>query len=163
MQMVTPYMNRMKQIDLAYMAGIMDGEGLICIVPIRRKDCADNVPAYRLMIRLSLCNEWLCRWFKMCWGGSVYTAKHSNYPERHQIWEWSVSNQQAYRFLIVIKPYLILKRDQAELAVKFQGAKRRGCARKEPDVIKQAEKVVYETMKRLHTASYGEKNKSHCL
>ena len=101
----------MKKTDLAYFAGIFDGEGCIII----RKGRSGYHTA---MATLTNTNEWICRQFQFSFGGSVYMRSPQG-DRRQAIWAWSVEAQKAQGFLEIIVPYLKLKRAQAEIAIGF--------------------------------------------
>lgn len=102
--------------ELAYLAGIFDGEGCIDIARISRKDRWS--PTYRLQCRLAMCNPYIPKLFYFRFGGSVRTFKRD--PKWSRQWYWHISGVKAVEFLNVIKPYLRLKRAEADLAITFQ-------------------------------------------
>ena len=117
---------------LAYTAGIVDGEGNICIriTSGKRLDMAVSVTST---------DEWLCQWLKMQYGGSVHLMKayKPNWKPGHR---WWIASNQAANFLKLILPYLNLKRPQAELAISFQ-QNRRG-----KDVaVSQAQRILMQS------------------
>lgn len=109
----------MKKIDLAYTAGIIDGEGSIGIYTdnLKRKH-----PCYCLQVGVTSADEWLPMWLKFAFGGYVY--KMETPPQHKTKWYWTVRARQAKNFIELVLPYLRLKREQAEIAIKFQSRKR---------------------------------------
>ena len=107
-----------------YTAGIIDGEGSIMIMKQRTSTCKRG-HTYQLKVVVTNTNEWLIRWFKMQYGGTIQYKK-SKRPQEKDIFEWRVVSQEAKRFLEYISPYLIIKKAQAEIAVRFQTNRRRG-------------------------------------
>ena len=105
----------MKQTDLAYIAGIMDGEGCICIV--KRKSCSRKGYSYQLRVTIVNTNEWLVHSLKMQYNGWVYD--HCSGTNK-RVWEWRVDSNLALSFLESIVKYLKLKRAEAEIAINFQ-------------------------------------------
>jgi len=117
----------MKKTDLAYLAGIFDGEG--CIVIHKRKTGKGILhPGYHIEVNLANTNEWIVRQFQFSFGGNIYLRKKQTCQSR-TIWAWQVSARKALDFLAVIKAYLKLKRAQAEIAITFQSSKTRGGSR----------------------------------
>lgn len=104
----------MAKTDLAYMAGLFDGEGCVSIA----KHSSNRY--YNIACYLIMANEYLPQLFQFRFGGRVSRKyNHPNKPEWRPYWRWAISSQQAYRFLKTIYPYLILKKPQAEVAFKF--------------------------------------------
>lgn len=110
----------MKKTDLAYVAGIIDGEGWISIKNRQIKNGNRN---YALKVGLGNTNEWLVNWLKFSFGGSVCIKKKWLTNQKQQ-WVWDLSTKQASEFLKMILPYLKLKKPQAELAIKFQSRRK---------------------------------------
>ena len=105
----------MKKTDLAYTAGIIDGEGCI-----RIQIDESSYRHSRMYVTVSSTDQWLCQYLKMAFGGRLY-SKHLEH--RRASWEWVLGGKYAVPFLESILPYLHLKRPQAELAIQFQKRK----------------------------------------
>jgi len=105
----------MKKTDLAYVAGIIDGEGSI--------NLCKHMNNIVLHVSVSNTNEWLLQWLKFGFGGSFYPADATDL--RNQCWQWALSGKKAVEFLRLVYPYLQLKKPQADLAFKFQAGKTR--------------------------------------
>ncbi len=131
----------LRKADLAYMAGFFDGEG--CINLARRTKRGKRC---RIHISISNTNEWVIQWFHFNFGGSiVFEDRTSENPNWQNVWRWSItSGQQALRFLQAISPYLILKKPQAELAVKFQSRHSQVGKRVSPEtaLLDEANKIL---------------------
>jgi len=114
----------MKETDLAYSAGIIDGEGNIGIYANTGKH---GFPAFKMRVRVNNTDEWLIHWLKENFGGSVGMVDRGPKYNRNwkPSWWWTISCRKAMLFLEMIFPYLRLKKPQAELAIKFQKAKSR--------------------------------------
>jgi len=115
----------MRKTELAYTAGIVDGEGSISIR--RNKDKAYRA-GFGYMISVDVANkeEWLIKWLNFAHGGSTCLHRRkARWIERNwqDYWSWQISGPQAAEFLRSILPHLNIKRPQAELAIKFQEEK----------------------------------------
>lgn len=104
----------MKKTDLAYYAGIFDGEGCVTITLYGNK-------LYQLRCKVSNTNEWLIQSLRMTWGGHVYRDKRT--PNHRACYEWYIVSWQAAIFLEDIYPYLRLKKPQVDVALQFQAQK----------------------------------------
>ena len=131
----------MKKTDLAYTAGLMDGEGCIAIYKRPSKTSKDKI-RFSLTVTIGISNEWIPQWLKLAYGGSI---RPQRLPSRRVFWSWVIEAQQALGFLKLITPYLHLKRPQAELAIKFQEQKRRG--RGANHILEEAQRILIKEMK----------------
>lgn len=107
----------MKRTDLAYIAGIVDGEGCIGLNINRSK----THTSYRVKVAVANSNEWICQWLKLAFGGCVNCTTYSH--TRKPMWQWITTANQAVTFLILIRPYLHLKQAQADLAISYQSSR----------------------------------------
>jgi hypothetical protein len=97
----------------AYFAGIVDGEGTICI-------SKNNRSSGQLYLRILVVNthEGILNLLKSIYGGSISTKKRYGVTHK-KCGGWQVSSRKAEYFLLDIYEYLIIKKGQAELAFKF--------------------------------------------
>jgi len=105
---------------LAYVAGIIDGEGSIGL----HKNTQKKNPSYTVTVYVGNTNEWLIQFLKMQFGGYITTSSQPN-PRAKPIWRWEIRARKAYKFLELILPYLQMKRPQAELAIEFQARRQK--------------------------------------
>lgn len=109
----------MKKVDIAYIAGIIDGEGSICLARSRTKD---GKYTYSPLVEVAMTDDFICKWLHFSFGGCFTMDRRLKYPRAKLCARWSVAGQGAYDFLKVVYPYLILKKAQAEIAFKvFEG------------------------------------------
>ena len=144
----------MKRTDLAYTAGIVDGEGCIGIYT-KGKGKGRGIP--NVAVAIDNTNEWLCQWIKFSYGGSIHRI--DRYAERNHkpSWKWTISGKQALIFLQLIFPYLRLKKPQAEVAIQFLKARRgRGYPSTEGELaIAEAQRIVMHKLnkKGVHSSN----------
>ncbi len=79
---------------------------------------------------------------------------HSVNNANNPMWHWIIAARKAAAFLGLVKPYLRLKRPQAELAIKFQDAKRYGGNKSEEQLaVEEAQRLMLRNMHRGKTGS----------
>jgi len=102
-----------KKTDLAYMAGIVDGEG--CIRFSHR--IYKKTKSISYLPKIDICNtqEVLPRRFQFAFGGGVY--KERKREGCKVSWRWVVQGEVAYVCAKALLPYLVIKRAQAELII----------------------------------------------
>ena len=110
-------MFRDREIELAWAAGLFDGEGSICIAANRTNGDRSKIQ-HRLFVRLGMTNKACVDKFSSIIGfGKVYERK-KRLPLKMQ-WEWVVADRAACRALLVFMEYLVLKKPEAEVSVAF--------------------------------------------
>ena len=136
----------MKKIDLAYVAGIIDGEGCIYI------EHGKKGKGFQLSVSVGSSDRWLCEFLKFSFGGCLYDMKSKTLP----CWKWEIRTKQAGQFLGDIFPYLRLKKPQAEIALKFQKARHQQNWVKKTDEEKAIEEAQYLLIKDLKRRKTGD-------
>lgn len=134
----------MKKVDYAYIAGFFDGEGSIGITKRKAGD-------YQLLVSIGQANRFPLKWLQFNFGGCLQTTL-SNKPHIQTMYRWRVVANDAFEFLTTIYPYLILKKAEAELAIKWQKAKqerRKGQLKPKTEEAKVLDEANYILMKSL--------------
>lgn len=130
----------MKKTDLAYFAGLFDGEGCISIIHQTKK----GRPYLTLMVQIVNTRPWVCQSFKFTFSGRVIFRKAFR-KHWQDYWAWAANGKQALDFLRVIKPYLKLKQGEAEVAIKFQEMR----STRKYSCLTEAEMILLEEQRRL--------------
>jgi hypothetical protein len=102
--------------DLAYFAGLFDGEGYIGIRRVSRTGWHGN-GTYALQLTIANTIRSPLDEAQAIWHGKVVKGQGTNRPCFH----WHLHGRMAAAFLQDILPYLRIKRQQAEVALEYQG------------------------------------------
>lgn len=106
---------KLRDTDLAYIAGLFDGEGCINIGRNRSNR------HHWLRIEITMASEYIPTLLLNYFGGSFYDwEKNLGKSQQLRLYSWQIRSRKAYTFLKTIYPYLRLKRAQADLAFIFQ-------------------------------------------
>ncbi len=132
----------MTEIEKAYIAGIIDGEGSIGLWRHRKNETATpNVSVANNSLEL-------LQWIKFRVGGTIISKKkrktHHNYS-----YAWSVRQDRAIRLLNEIKEFLIIKKKQAELITSEYKSVTHRAGKYIPQMLEKKQKLV-EKMKKLN-------------
>jgi len=120
---------KIKETDLSYAAGIIDGEGSIVIYkrPAYRKKNQGGYfplnPMHELIVSAGMTDRKVIYWLNDLFGGSVCVVKARRHEYR-KFWKWSITGQKANEFLKAISPFLKTKSLQAILADNLQQSKK---------------------------------------
>ncbi len=101
------------EVELAYLAGIVDGEG--CIYFARSKKGQASIS---LGVKVSMTTFLIINMLHDRLGGSVVNksdCKEATLPQK----AWSATGEQAYLVLKAIGPYLVGKKEQCQLGIEY--------------------------------------------
>jgi hypothetical protein len=108
----------MKSTELAYVAGLIDGEGTVTIVKTKLYR-GRKTPSYQLMVRLEMtCEETIKRAQKVM--GGVVKARVSKHPNFKTSYRLVRVSNDAYSFLKLIQRYCTTKSPQIAAGLRLQ-------------------------------------------
>lgn len=144
-----------KPTDVAYLAGLMDGEGSIVIFrylasPHQRN--GKRYPRYRACVSVYNTDRRPLDWIAETFGGKVYGRRNTIRNQKEEL-TWQASYRQALPILEAVLPYLKIKAEQARLYLGFYGnglVGNRWGRRGTPAHIAEARASVYATMSDLN-------------
>jgi len=105
----------MEETDIAYLAGIVDGDGSISIAKCTRYKGRCR---YWLQLNVTNCSKELVEWIKDRYGGTIQTKTPTT--KGRAIYRWCLANQNAEYLIEELVDYLIVKKDQAYVALEFR-------------------------------------------
>lgn len=98
--------------DLAWAAGIIDGEGSIVISRSRESE-------FQLQLQVIATSQAMIdRIHAIAGDGHIYTYPGRT-PRAQATWRWQIRNHRAAAFLQRVLPYLVVKTEQATLGIDF--------------------------------------------
>lgn len=107
--------------ELPYIAGLFDGEGTIGIT----KPSPGAGRRHRPVVAVCMTHERTIRAIQASLGGNVRVVDQSKYnPNAATRFDWRLSGQAALDFIESVRPWLITKRDQADIFLRFEPSRR---------------------------------------
>jgi hypothetical protein len=106
----------------AYVAGFFDGEGCIQLVAAMRSHRnGKSYPRFQLHVSVTQYDPEPLYLMKELFGGNVYQRKSraTKSGKMHHRFDWVATSQVAAQFLAHIRPYLITKAQEADIAIEF--------------------------------------------
>ncbi|TET41440.1 MAG: hypothetical protein E3J60_04615 [Dehalococcoidia bacterium] len=110
-------MPSLSDVDKAYLAGLIDGEGCIGIYS-KKPTGTRTVPYHQLMMSVSMMDEGPVE-FMACLTASYHSLKMHRLTRTGTCYDVRLYGKRAANFLKQILPYMKGKRDQAEMAIRF--------------------------------------------
>lgn len=108
-----------KQIIYSYIAGLIDGEGCIRINRQLPKTSKQNI-RYKLEVSLHMTKpqsiEFVNSFFP---ASSIYRRPYKGIRNHCDSFQWTIWNKSAYLLLKSIHPFIVLKKEQLQLALDF--------------------------------------------
>ena len=101
------------EIDVRYLAGFFDGEGCIQLV---NRVTKEGKQRSNMSVVITQANLDILHDIELRYKGSIYELKKTP----NKCWQLVLSASNALEFLQDVVPYLIIKKEQALLAIEFQ-------------------------------------------
>lgn len=116
----------MKETDIAYLAGIVDGEGYIGIKKCKAYRCQGRVTAgYHARIQVRMVDEPAIAFLATTLGGWYYRERRID-KNRRPLFCFQASDKKAEGIIASLLPYLRVKKVQAETVLEFLKLKANG-------------------------------------
>lgn len=106
----------MRKLTASYLAGYIDGEGYLGIIPNYKK------ASYTAKLKIASVDKEIIDWLKNSYGGNVWKREFDNNCK--DAYTWTLEGKKLLPFLEKVKPYLKLKKIQAELLIKKEKLKK---------------------------------------
>ena len=141
--------------EIAWAAGLLDGEGCISICQELPKSGRRPVKTarYTLRVKMSLTHEAALKRFADIVGqGFVWECRRKFERPRKRIWVWEAASRKAERVLELLLPHLYLKADQAEVALKFMrewSTCGQNGRRETPEEVTENRRLLYQQLRDL--------------
>lgn len=131
------------QTEIAYLAGIIDGEGCFCL---------HDQGSHKFSCQLQIGNTdlRLLQWIRTTFGGSVnYERRHN--PKHKVVWRWLAHQAEIDHILPAIMPFLIVKKNQAELMLAYRATlapriNKMRSTRKTPEHVKRTRADIHSQL-----------------
>jgi hypothetical protein len=112
-----------RPVDLAYMAGVVDGEGcfFLCKLPKKEGD-GYKTEHYRGLLKIDNTDIRLLDWIDKVFSGtsSARCRSTSSRKFEREIFTWTATGDRLLDLCEQILPYLVIKKEQCEIMIKFR-------------------------------------------
>lgn len=107
----------LSEIQLAWAAGIIDGEGTVSFTVRKPKDVQKS-KRIQPIVEVEITNKEIVFLFQKWFGGFIWYRKKRK-EKWAGIWLWRVTSRKALVCLQLVFPYLRIKKSQAEIIFEF--------------------------------------------
>ena len=109
----------MKPEILAYFAGIIDGEGSLCIG--RYAKTKNGAPIWNISMQVSNTEEQMIDWISEKFGGKkyIYTPAQTPKNSRKTVYRWQLLGHKLEEVCDLILPFSVIKKRQLEIMISF--------------------------------------------
>lgn len=105
--------------DIRYAAGLFDGEGMVRIGRWAKPDSTHV--RYQIRVTIGMSHRPVIESLHKQFGGSLHNNRHDLRNPKNRIqFNWIASSQAAVKFLRKVLPHLVVKREEAEIAIALQ-------------------------------------------
>ena len=137
-------------VDCAYAAGLIDGEG--CITILKRMPCGKALsPSYQVTVVVNMGDPEPIDFLWERWRG--FRGSDKDKRTGYVSYRWQIQSHKAARFLEMVQPYLKHKRKQADIALEFHCLKkeaRQGGRRRLADGVRAEYERCYLAIMATH-------------
>ena len=135
------------EIDLAYTAGLLDGEGCISISKQKPNGWGRINTSHRLFVKITIGQEEVLNHLRELFQiGSIHIQRHKRYNDGYA---WWIASLQAVALLRLLYPYLRIKHKEADIAFEFAETywQRGSSNRLPPKVVQERERLYLKLQK----------------
>ena len=139
----------MNKESIAYIAGIIDGDGCITITRRKIRRLKTDNWYYEPQVIITNTDKELLRFCAERYGGWIAKLRkpNRNYSTAYQ---WKVTGDEMKSILDDVNPYLIVRRKQANIVLLFPKYKRNG-QKARTDTEKQEQETIWLAIKKLNS------------
>ena len=151
--------------QIAYLAGIVDGEGSIYIGNFSCNP-KDGTPYYQTNIEVTNTDENLITWLMENIGGrkNKYTFKQTPINSRRPVYRWIASGELLTDLCHLLLPYLVIKKRQCEIMIEMRktfdetrARKGKSCSQPLSEEVLKLRRKYFDEMRSLHCRNYDNK------
>lgn len=136
---IVNYKTNHKDTEIAYLAGLIDGEGCIYIGHTKQGKYGNGYQ-WHSMLKITNCDEQLIIWLENIFGGSKDSRYRWTSKKKftRPVYNWQATGPMLDYLLPLVKPYLIIKEKQCDVMIRYRlTSKNIGSKRLPPEINEQ--------------------------
>jgi len=152
----------MKETDIAYIAGLIDGEGYIGIKKDKGYKCQKRqTPGFHARLQIRMVDESAIKFIAESLGGWYYKEKPSCANGR-PLYCYQASDKNAAEIIRTVRPYLRVKRLSADTVLEFRSLQSEGAKHRTKVTGFRDFPNSHGTIRRIANKSFSDEYVSKC-
>lgn len=138
--------------QIAYLAGIIDGEGCLYIGRVRQGKYGCGWQ-WHVMLRVTSCDEVLILWLEQTFGGSKDSRYRWTSKKKftRPVYNWQATGEMLDYVLSAVEPYLIIKKPQCDVIKRYRKTCKNIGNKRLPDHINEQRFELLKELKNLNS------------
>ena len=138
--------------QIAYLAGIIDGEGCLYIGRVKQGKYGSGWQ-WHVMLKITSCDESLILWLEQTFGGSKDSRYRWTSKKKftRPVYNWQATGEMLDYVLSVVEPYLIIKKPQCDVIKRYRKTSKNIGSRRLPDHINEQRFELLKELKNLNS------------
>lgn len=137
---------------IAYMAGLVDGEGCFYVGKVKQGRYGNGWQFHTALV-IASCDEVIIQWLEETFGGAResryrWTSKKANF---RPVFNWRAQGPMLDYLCPMILPFLIIKRIQCQVMIEMRGTYKNIGSQRLPDEVAQKRIALIERMRTLNS------------
>ncbi len=132
--------------QIAYLAGIIDGEGCLYIGNVKQGKYGNGLQWHSLL-KITSCDESLVVWLEDTFGGSKDSRYRWTSKQKftRPVYNWQATGAMLDYLLPLVEPYLIIKKKQCDVMKRYRlTSKNIGSKRLRPEIVEKRLELLSE-------------------
>lgn len=138
--------------QIAYLAGLIDGEGCLYIGNVKQGKYGSGYQWHSLL-RITSCDEELIIWLENTFGGSKdsryrWTSKKAF---TRPVYNWQCAGEMLDYILPLVRPYLIIKAKQCDIMIQYRATSKNIGSKRLPEEVTLKRLSLLKQMRNLNS------------
>ena len=139
-------------VEVAYLAGIIDGEGCFYIGHIKQGKYG-TCHQWHCLIKITSCDKILIDWLREHFNGCSenryrWTAKKAFY---RPVYSWTLGGEALNHFLPLLQPFLVIKQEHCKVMIEIRKTFKNWGSRRLPENILKKRITLMKEMRKLNS------------
>ena len=138
--------------EIAYLAGLIDGEGCIYIGHTKQGKYGNGYQ-WHSMLKITSCDEELIIWLENTFGGSKDSRYRWTSKQKftRPVYNWQATGPMLDYILPLVKPYLIIKKKQCDVMLRYRLTSKNIGSKRLPEEIIQQRLILLNEIRNLNS------------
>ena len=152
MAKVVQFNKLVSEIQLSYLAGIIDGEGCFYIGCVKQGKYGNGLQ-WHSMLKVTNCEEQLIIWLENTFGGSKDSRYRWTSKQKftRPVYNWQATGEMLDFLLPRVKPYLIIKKQHCDVMLEYRETSKNIGSKRLPPEIGEKRLILMKKMRNLNS------------